>query len=81
MTSISKIFDIPYYQLEHHTLRKVLTIKYNGVWQSISFQEYVGQINVVSRRLLRLGVKPNDKIAGISSTNRTEWNIVDIGIL
>lgn len=81
MTSISKIFDIPYYQLEHHTLRKVLTTKYNGVWQSISFQEYVGQINVVSRRLLRLGVKPNDKIAGISSTNRTEWNIVDIGIL
>jgi long-chain acyl-CoA synthetase len=28
-----------------------------------------------------MGVKKNDKIAIISSTNRTEWNIVDIGIL
>lgn len=33
------------------------------------------------RGLLRLGVKPNDKIAVISSSNRTEWNILDIGIL
>jgi len=34
-----------------------------------------------SRGLLRLGVKPNDKIALIAMTNRTEWNICDIGIL
>ncbi len=31
--------------------------------------------------LLRLGVKKNDKIAVISTTNRTEWNIMDIGVL
>ena len=31
--------------------------------------------------LLKLGVQPNDKIAVISSTNRTEWNIIDIGDL
>lgn len=30
---------------------------------------------------MRLGVQPNDKIAVISMTNRTEWNICDIGIL
>jgi len=35
----------------------------------------------MSRGLLRLGVKPNDKIAVISSTNRTEWNIMDVAIL
>jgi len=28
----------------------------------------------------KLGVNKNDKIAIISSTNRTEWNIMDIGI-
>ena len=43
--------------------------------------EYVNQANAISRALLRLGVKPNDKIAVISTTNRTEWSIVDIGIL
>ncbi|MBD3660762.1 MAG: AMP-binding protein, partial [Arenibacter algicola] len=37
--------------------------------------------NAISRALLRLGVKPNDKIALISMANRTEWNIMDIGIL
>ena len=28
-----------------------------------------------------MGIKPNDKIALISMNNRTEWNIMDIGIL
>ena len=28
-----------------------------------------------------MGIKPNDKVAIISMTNRTEWNIIDIGIL
>jgi long-chain acyl-CoA synthetase len=31
--------------------------------------------------LLQLGVQKNDKIAVISSSNRTEWNIMDIGVL
>ena len=37
--------------------------------------------NALSRALLKLGVQKNDKIAVISSTNRTEWCIVDIGVL
>jgi long-chain acyl-CoA synthetase len=43
-----------------------------------STQEYIEQ---VSRALLRMGIKKNDKIAVISSSNRTEWNIMDIGVL
>lgn len=81
MANISRIFDIPYYQLETFNLSKALTTKYNNDWHSISSLEYVNQVNAISRGLLRLGVKPNDKIAVISTTNRTEWNIVDIGIL
>jgi long-chain acyl-CoA synthetase len=81
MTNISRIFDFPYYQLEHYALNKAFTTKYDGEWQSISSQEYIGQINAISRGLLRLGVQPSDKIAVISSTNRTEWNVLDIGIL
>ena len=41
----------------------------------------ISKANTISRALLRLGIKPNDKVAVISTTNRTEWNIVDIGIL
>ncbi|SFN75649.1 long-chain acyl-CoA synthetase [Bizionia echini] len=81
MTQITRIFDFPYHQLETYNLDKAFTSKYHGKWESISSQEYVNQANAISRGLLRLGVQPNDKIAVISTTNRTEWNVMDIGIL
>ncbi|WP_132218640.1 AMP-dependent synthetase/ligase [Mariniflexile fucanivorans] len=81
MANITRIFDFPYHQLEAYNLKKAFSTKYNGVWKSTSIQEFIDQANAISRGLLRLGIKPNDKIAVISSTNRTEWNILDIGVL
>jgi len=81
MTEITRLFDFPYYQLEHKPNDSALVTKYNGKWESTSTQEYLNKANTISRALLRLGIQKNDKIAVISSTNRTEWNIMDIGIL
>ena len=81
MKDITRIFDFPYYQLNTYHLDRAFSTKYNGEWVSISSQEYINKANAISRGLLNLGVKPNDKIAVISSTNRTEWNILDIGVL
>ena len=81
MANITRIFDFPYHQLSTYNLDKAFSTKYNGEWQSVSTQKFINQANAISRGLLRLGVKPNDKIAVISSTNRTEWNILDIGVL
>ncbi|MBP6072576.1 MAG: long-chain fatty acid--CoA ligase [Flavobacterium sp.] len=81
MVSITRLFDFPYYQLEKNDLPKAFVTKYNGKWVATSTQEYINQANAISRALLRLGVQKNDKIAIISSTNRTEWNVMDIGIL
>ncbi len=80
-TEITRLFDFPYYQLETYNLKKAFTTKYNGKWESISTQEYVDKANQLSRGLLKLGIQANDKIAVISTSNRTEWNICDIGIL
>ena len=80
-TEITRIFDFPYYLLEKYNLPQAFSTKYNGKWESISTQEYINKANAISRGLLHLGIKPNDKIAIISSNNRTEWNICDIGIL
>ncbi len=77
----TRLFDFPYIQLEKYNLSKSLTTKYNGEWVSISSKEFVDRINVISRALLQMGVKPGDKIAVISTTNRTEWNIMDHGVL
>lgn len=81
MTKVTRLFDFPYYQLAKKPLNNALVTKYNGKWQSTSTQEYIDKANAVSRAFLRMGVNKNDKIAVISSTNRTEWNILDIGIL
>lgn len=81
MSIIGRLFDIPYFQLQNYPLEKALTTKYNGVWKSISTQEYIQQACYVSKALLDMGVKKGDKIALITSTNRSEWNIMDIGIL
>lgn len=81
MTEITRLFDFPYYQLEHKPNDSALVTKYNGKWEAMSTKEYLDKSNAVSRALLRLGIQKNDKIAVISSTNRTEWNIMDIGIL
>ena len=81
MQTVTRLFDFPYYQLEKYNLDKALVSKENGKWIATSTQEYIDKANALSRGLLRLGVKPNDKIAIISMTNRTEWNICDIGIL
>ena len=78
---IKRLFDFPYHQLEKYNLEKALVTNYNGEWVATSTQSYIDQANEISRGLLKLGVKPNDKIALISTNNRTEWNIMDIGIL
>ena len=81
MTPITRLFDFPYHQLQKNNLNACLVTKYDGIWVKTSTQEYLDKANTISRALLRLGVKKNDKIAIISSTNRTEWNIIDIGAL
>lgn len=81
MTEITRLFDFPYYQLEHYNISDALVTKYNGVWVKTSTEEYIAKANTISRALLRMGIQKEDKIALISSSNRTEWNIMDIGIL
>lgn len=81
MTEITRLFDFPYYQLEKYNLKAAFATKYNGEWIKTSTQEYLDKANAVSRALLKLGIQKDDKIAVISSNNRTEWNIMDIGVL
>jgi long-chain acyl-CoA synthetase len=80
-TAVTRLFDFPYYQLETYDLKDAFTSKASGQWEVTTTQQYIDQANQISRGLIKLGVKPNDKIAVISSTNRTEWNILDIGVL
>ena len=82
MITITRLFDFPYYQQEkYNNISDALVSKQNGVWIKTSTQEYIAKANAVSRALLKMGIQKDDKIAIISSNNRTEWNIMDIGVL
>lgn len=81
MTEVKRLFDFPYYQLENFKLEKSLVTKYGNDWIATSTEEYIDKANKISRALLRLGINRKDNIAIISTSNRTEWNIMDIGIL
>lgn len=81
MVSITRLFDFPYYQQENFNITDALVTKQDGEWIRTSTDEYIAKANAISRALLHIGVQKNDKIAIISSNNRTEWNIMDIGVL
>jgi len=81
MATITRLFDFPYHQQQKYNIPDALVTKKNGEWVPTSTVEYLKLANTFSRGLLRMGVKKDTKIAVISSTNRTEWHIIDIGIL
>ena len=77
----TRLFDILENQVKILPVKRALNTKYNGKWVSTSSEEFLEQSNQISRGLLQLGLSKGNKVAIISSNNRTEWCIVDIGVL
>ncbi|WP_407402701.1 AMP-dependent synthetase/ligase [Chryseobacterium sp.] len=78
--TIKRLFDIPYRALEKFPKEDMFVTKHQGEWEKTSTQKFINQGNKISRGLLKLGIKPGDKIALITSNSRTEWAIMDFGI-
>lgn len=78
--SIKRLFDIPHQALVKFPKADMFATKYDGVWRKTSTQEFINMGNKVSRGLLKLGIKPGDKIALITTATRTEWAVMDLGI-
>ena len=81
MQQPKRLFDFAYWERDKYNLEKAFVSKYQGTWETTSSEDYINKGNIISRALLRLGVQANDKIAVISLTNRTEWHIMDLGVL
>jgi long-chain acyl-CoA synthetase len=76
----TRLFDFLAQQLEQ-PLDKCLNTNYNGKWEATSTQEFYYKVQQASRKLLQMGVKHGDKVALISTNNRTEWCIMDQAVL
>lgn len=81
MIKVERLFDVAHYAHQKYNLPVIFATKNNGRWIKTSSQEYIDNANAVSKALIHLGVQPNDKIAVVTTANRTEWNILDIAIL
>lgn len=80
MKKPKRLFDFLEYQL-NNPLDKSINTKYDGKWESLSTHDFFEKVQIVSRKLIEIGIKKGDKIALISTQNRTEWCIVDNSIL
>ncbi|MCO5261083.1 MAG: long-chain fatty acid--CoA ligase [Crocinitomicaceae bacterium] len=74
-----RLFDLAYNQLAQFPNEKMFVTKINGNWEAVSTQEFISQALLASRGLIALGVKEGDRVAVVSS-NRVEWNIMDIAL-
>lgn len=78
--SIKRIFDFAHEALTKYPQDDMFITKYAGEWERTSTKEYCHLGNQISRGLLKLGIKPGDKIALITTATRTEWAVMDLGI-
>ncbi len=79
MKSISRIFDIPYWQQEKHPLKDSLVAKESGRWESYSSEKLVSTAEKFGMGLMAMGFAKGDT-AAITSANRPEWNMADYGM-
>lgn len=77
---LERIFDLHYHQLANYPKADALNDKINGKWVSISTQSMIEQAEAFASGLLEMGLQPGDKV-GLISNNRSEWLIIDLGIL
>jgi len=81
INKITRVFDCIEYQKNNYPQDKSLVYKEKNNWKSYSSQDFITISNNVSRSLLKLGLKPNDKVAIIVPVNQPKWHFLDIGIL
>jgi len=78
---VTRLFDLLDNYIEKYPAQDAaLVCKRDGEWKKFSIQEYIESTNIISYGLLKLGIKPGDKV-GVVSGNRPEWNMLDFATM
>jgi long-chain acyl-CoA synthetase len=75
----TRIFDILPYQLENFPQETAVAAKIDGVYTSYSTNYFLKESTAISKGLIKLGIKKNDKVA-LVSWNTPQWLFADYGI-
>jgi long-chain acyl-CoA synthetase len=78
---VTRIFDLlPHYKSRFQHKEDAIAGKEDGRWVKYNIDQYIEMSDNISYGLIKLGVRTGDKVASIS-TNRPEWNFIDMGIM
>jgi long-chain acyl-CoA synthetase len=78
--TITRVFDLLSYNLEHFPKKEFVSGKIEGKWKSYSTKDFIDYADHLSKGLIKLGLGKGSKIA-VMSPNRPEWNITDFAIM
>lgn len=79
--SDKRLFDYLYDQANEHPLERAFGSKVNGQWQYYSTAHLLELVNRASLGLLRLGLRPGDKVATVTYQTIPEWVALDYAML
>lgn len=79
--SDKRLFDYLYDQLREHPLERAFGSKKDGEWRYVSTEQMVDWVNRASLGLLRLGLRPGDKVATVVYQAMPEWVALDYAML
>ena len=79
MITAERLFEVPDHQLKNYPNANMFVTKTAGIWVPISTSDFIDRTMVVARGLISMGVQAGDRIA-VASSNRLEWNILDIAV-
>lgn len=80
MEAISRVFDLLKFNKDKYNSQDILATKVKGKWEKYNVDDFINYADDISRGLLKLGIKKDDKVA-VMSPNRPEWNFCDFGIM
>lgn len=72
--------DIFFERAERFLDRVALRRKKLGLWQELTWRDYVSGVSAVASALVDLGVRPGEPV-GLIAENRVEWLMTDLGVL
>lgn len=74
-----RIFDLAKRQIDLFPELSMFSRKINDTWVPLTTTDFLAEVDAVSKGLIKLGVKQNEKVALIAESS-VEWHIVDFAI-
>ncbi|MGE8242531.1 MAG: AMP-binding protein, partial [Sphingobacterium sp.] len=74
-----RLFDLARHQISKYPDLNMFAHKLDGKWNYIKTADFLEKVDNLSKGLIELGVKPNEKV-GLIAGSSMEWHMIDFAI-